>query len=253
MLKQAYYIDLLEQNLYDLYMTIASIHQFKKGKIQENLHWVLPENEPFPNFIFGDADEKSIVEITNGIEQDILPKFWLSKNLSTDKSNEKLIEFYGFRKILAWYGMYLEVKNHKIKRRKQVDFELLKDKDLKEAVDLINAYNFGKANASYAYFKELLKFEDVFNMYVIKVQKEIACACLSFRKNGRAGFFMMATKKEFRRKGIASAMIQNMVDAQKRLKTKYITLQPNQYSKIIFDALNFKTVCSFDIYGFIGT
>jgi len=253
LIKQDYYIDLIEQNLYDLYTTIASIHQFKKGKIRDSLQWVLPENEPFPNYIFGDANEKSMPEIVDGIEQDILPKYWISKNLPNDKSNEKLIEMYGYRKLFEWQGMFLELKNHRIKKTKQANFELLKSSNFKETIDLINANNFGKANASYSFFKKLLKFPDIFSIYVMKEGKEIACACMSFRKNDAAGIYMVATKNEFRRKGFASTLLRNIVDEQKRLKTKFITLQSNENSKTIYESLKFQTACSFDIYGFIGT
>jgi len=240
-------IKIVEANLFKFYHTLAKILEFKYGKIGNNLFYIWAQTEPFPNYIFGDANAKKMAKIVDGIEQDILPKYWICKNYL---NNKKLIESHNFKKLLNWYSMILKLKDQP--KTLDADFIKIKPASLNQFVHILNENNFKKSKISNKFFNELLKYDDAFSMYGYQHQNRLVSIILAFCVNEVTGLYFLCTKKEYQGKGYATTFIKNVLAAERNRGAKLITLQANSLSKKMFEKFQFKNCGSFAIYGYVG-
>lgn len=248
-------ISLIEQNLFQLYKTVATANQFPQGELTENLSWCFPENLPWPNFIYGDADKDSINEVVEQVQQKKLPAYWICRD---KPRNGAIIQSNGFKKMAIWPGMILNLKNKPLDFGLSENIHLLKKEAVKDWLKIVNDNLFAKQNINDGLVKNLLDLRgqaglfNTFNFYAYKVNKQIASVCMSFYHNNVAGAYMLATAKAFRANGFGTLLMKKIIADAKKNELAAVVLQANNTSLSLHKSLQFKHVSNFGIYGFVN-
>ena len=86
------------ENIKGIYRETALVAEGSSGE-KNGIEWFSTSSKGWPHIIVGPASILNIDEITQLIERDKLPPFWL---ILPDQAQQKLLEDHGYREVTRW-------------------------------------------------------------------------------------------------------------------------------------------------------
>jgi len=240
---------IISQNLWSLYDTIAkkiSLPMFNESGITG----VRSKPSPWPDFIYntGLEEGENKFKIVNKLVNDgILSPFWITDPYHSFSNYEKLLNDYRFKLIMKWPGMFLKLKHFNIEKRNELSVITLNTIDqLKTWFDLIEQNLFSGKRFDDKYYQ--LLDEPSLKFFMILHKGKYLGTTLLHLKEDIAGCFMVSISKDFQKRGLASWMMQYIINILYEKGIKYLILQANDNSENMYKKLGFSSIGDFEIY-----
>lgn len=228
-------------------------------KIYSNdIEYVTSDNGKGPERIFNiriDSDnvEERINEIIAHIKAGIIPDSFLITPNTQPKNLVDILSKKGFK--LDTTGSYMVMdlfqSNLKLKQPKNVKMKKVNNlEDLAQWIMIINNDLFGSEIVSYDQFHDIYLMDNT-NFYIALYDNVPAAACMTITDKTIADLDMVATRKEYRKRGLATEIINKaLIDLKEYgIKTVSLRAEPdgiNLYKKIGFKECGERIVVSCD-------
>ncbi len=241
----------IETNLYEFYRTLGALHK-KVPAIVHGAEYIDCEPFHWPRTFFGSSETEELGEIAKRIHEGILPPQWILLRPENHEEFYSKLELEGFRKMMVWPGMGLELEqadfsNHNTESVKLIEHEA----ELEQWFDIVNTIFFGREPMEYDFFKTCWE-SGLFNFYGAKVDDEIVATAMTFKSDSDIGIYMVATSDAHRRKGFARQVTLQILKDAKANDCKNAYLQATAMGAYVYEDLGFKSFCTFDIYWLLG-
>ena len=174
-----------------------------------------------------------------------------------NSASEKSMADNGFALAEKEAGMYIDTENIAGKEQRYTDFEIRKvssDKDMEDFSEVISSI-FGESEEA-SNVKEqygILKKEKIYASSDMSFytgyynNKPVSCGTV-YQTAESTGIYDVATKENYRKKGLGSAMFAYLMSEAKKNGNKYCILQASADGAGIYRKMGFIEVCSIDIY-----
>jgi len=243
-------------NLIEFYSSLTDQHGFEKGEF-EGISYVRNLKGNWPCFLLGGEmqNEKILLDISAGMESRVLPPFWIKRNdLKKDKFDE-MAGNLGIRQVNFWRGMEMVLKEKIIRSVPDEDILVQRIDSKKEILDWVKVVNTellkGKSIQSDMFFTKA--DAEGFDFFSLKKGRQTISTVLFFRnKEGIAGIYLVATRKEFRGRGYAGWLLCNGMNYLFEKGVRSYILHSTDLGLPVYKKLGFQENSSFGIYWKLG-
>ena len=206
--------------------------------------YIYHKKSPWPKFILNKPSFKkdfsrNLSEITKLINTKQAPTNWIINSDFVEKFSTYLKQ-KNFKPIVKWIGMYMQLEN-------QINFSIPKKFVIKKVktteelqiwIDIVNTEIYKKNNIKINFFKNALN-NNLFNIYLGYYDNTAVATSLIFKTNNYAGLYLISTKKEYRKKGLGSAITKKAIADIYNAGTKKIILHATNFGKNIYKKMGF--------------
>ncbi|MFK7808114.1 MAG: GNAT family N-acetyltransferase [Saprospiraceae bacterium] len=236
----------VEQNLFATYRAAANSMNtpiWKKG----NLEAIDAAPSYWPKTTFGSPDPSEIRVLAAEILANTIPQRLILKRPSDPESLYPKMENLGFRYLISWPGMALDLYNNTFTKDGTNSALIKTEAGLKEWFDIVNAVLFTQNKMTWESAKAIWSAEEFCFYGLLKKEKMVAIA-LTFRAGKGVGVYMVAVDEAHRRQGYAKALMQEVLVDAKAAGCTAAYLQATKQGFGLYKGLGFLTVCDFDIF-----
>jgi len=227
-------------SLLELYSKINACNYnnlgFRKSITNSNTTW--------PNFIFDvkDFTEIQINNLITGIENKELADVVLTNNYFA--KNDSILTNKGFKKVAVWNAMALNLQEYK---QYSVDYKLdiKRVKSEQEITDWINIVKQElKINFSVNEVQNLINEKSI-NLFIGYYNNVAVSTALTYTNNNIVGHYMIATLKDFTKKGFGFAIMQHSLNYS---NAKIAVLASSPQGIKLYNNLGYKEFDAFNVY-----
>lgn len=213
--------------------------------------WFSTNSKGWPHVIVGPASLNNIDEITQLIEQDKLPPFWL---IVPDEAQPKLLEQYGYREVNRWEGMWLNESNFQAISRTGNSLNIVEANTLQLVDDFWSVVHA-------ALLPNKIIHPRVFNHWIESKHfilltgyqnKQPVAAALAYFNGNVAGLYFIATLPQHQRKGLASILVSTIIEKCFVLGASEIVLHASLAGQKMYENLGFKNSGQISTFWKIG-
>lgn len=239
----------IANNLYAFYDELGLVLPNYAGK-NELFSWVKNKPNLWPNMVYNvQINKLKQVNLSQHLTNN-LPPFWVINNNETDLETINKLKNNGLREINQWAGMGLTTNTFKPSTKVNTQIEIKKITTISELsawVEVLNQELFSGQKAEKELFEKVFTNQQ-FNFYGAFFNDELVGTLLSFHSKNSCGLYLIATKKLFRKQGIATYLVQqSMLDAFEIGKSN-IVLQASKAGEKVYSNVGFEKKCTFSIY-----
>lgn len=226
------------ENIKGIYRETAIAANGSSGK-NNGIEWFSTNSKGWPHVIIGPVLRNNIDEITQLIEQDKLPPFWV---IVSDEAQPKLLEQHGYREVNRWEGMWLNKSNFSAENcignslniveantpQLVSDFwSVVQTALLPNKIIHLNAFNLWIES------KQFILLTAYFN------NQPVTTALAYF--NGKvAGLYFIATLPQYQRKGFASILVSAIIEKSFAQGASEIVLHSSPAGQKMYEKLGFE-------------
>lgn len=242
---------LIENNLVNLYKEAALAGNFSTGSTS-NYSWVIAEHYPWPNFIFNvslsEKDTIIIEEIAEKVDRKELPPFWITGPAMDFLNFQEVAYKFYFKQAIQWPGMAIELNKIENAQTSDVIVNVVESPEqLNNWLQIAENNLFNKKQLPRSVFESFMKSQN-FRLFLGFYKGQPVATALMFIYGRTAGFYMVSTNKEHRKKGIGRSLMLSALYFAKTIGCTYAVLQANNMSEMLYKAIGFETYARFDIY-----
>jgi len=249
----------LTENLLDFYRYVARKTGIPSG--EENFFWISNRQGKWPKWVFGqdfepDFFEEQVAATIRRMKARELPPYW---NVIPGVNQERLcriLEADRFRQVYRWTGMSLDMNDYLNVLRSVADFECREVEsmaDCEDFVQVVNATLLQASNMEFALAEKLLGDEN-FRMVIGRYRGIAVSTAALYLSGDTAGIYFVATRKEYRRSGLGTAITGKCLELAQLRKVKTVILHASAMGEPVYRSMGFKEVRdgSFMIYWLVG-
>jgi ribosomal protein S18 acetylase RimI-like enzyme len=245
------FISSIENNLYSLYDCVAKNTQCKHQK-EDDYSFVNSFPYEWPSYFYRtclkpDISGKILSEVSQVMKNKDCPQFLIGVHY---EDNQEKAEANGFKLIMLWPGMYIDLDKHAPERNldngftiKRVNTELEIDEWLKIAS--IGLFN-GKKPFDTSFLSS--KNKSSIQLFLGYAEENPVASALIHTNDNVSGLYMLSVLPEFRKRGIGRTMVNHTIRIARENKSKLLVLEANKFSFKLYNTLGFTKACDFDIY-----
>ena len=239
----------IANNLYSFYDVFRSVLPTYSGKNQQ-FSWVKNKQGFWPNMVYAVQNkEKELSELTNQLS-DKLPPFWVVNNDENGVETGIYLKNNGLREINQWSGMVLT--KDMLKPTTKVNTQIVIKKittiaELSAWVEVLNQELFSGQQTEKELFEKVFTNQQ-FNFYGAYFNDELVATLLSFHSEKSCGLYLIATKKSFRKQGIATNLVQQSIHDAFEIGKSNIVLQASKAGENVYKNLGFEKYGTFSVY-----
>ena len=197
--------------------------------------------------------DKELLELTNQL-YDKLPPFWVLNNDENGVETGILLKKNGLREINQWSGMALTKDTFKPTTKVNTQIVVKKITTIAELsawVEVLNQELFSGQQAEKELFEKVFTNQQ-FNFYGAYFNNELVGTLLSFYIEKSCGLYLIATKKSFRKQGIATNLVQHSIHDAFEIGKSNIVLQASKAGENVYKNVGFEKCSIFSIYWKMG-
>ncbi len=249
--------DLIENNLYSLYRGFANAGDYALTE-RPSYSWIWTDKSVFPRNIFQidpAMDETALSDLVQLIKDDRASPFMVFRN---DKVNDDFIEKLkakGFRQVMHWPGMALPLQhNHKwtVADDPAISIKKIRDaEDVSEWAGMVEDILFNSRKIDRKVLNNLVH-TPALSLYTGYYDNVPAGTLLMWTGDQVAGLYMITTRPDFRKKGVAWQMTNKAIRDAAFTGCHYAVLESTQQGLSIYRKAGFLESCSFSIYWMLG-
>lgn len=252
------YSTLINENLYSLYEFISKKHKDYNIINTKKYSFVKSISNSWPNFIYN-IDlvvnfRNNIKKIANEINNDVAPPFLIVNSNQENNVNIALIERQGFKKVVQWLGMALNLDNFENKFQAPKNFEIkevLIQEDLDNWFNIVNENLFRFNKFKNNIFEKLITKKEI-KLFIAYIDGIPAATSMLFTSNKVAGIYMVTVDEKYRNVGAGTLITAKALDEAKKLKCNTSCLQSTDIAIKMYKDLGYKEFCIIDIYWKVG-
>lgn len=247
-MNKQYYYDCISKGIALYWETLAKARGLKL--ISKDIKYVISENRNGPERIFdvnlqSEKAVQRIEELTTFIKAGEIPDSFLLTPNSKPKNLTDLLEEKGFNIDTSGLCMAMDLVELKPFQHEISDFEVIKFKDvsaLRNWVDIINTDLFGFQIMTFEQFYDIYNLDNT-QFYLGLYNGIPVSTSMTISKGKIAVLEMVATRKDYRKKGFALAVINEaLFDLQKR-RIETISLRAEPDGINLYKKIGFKEYC----------
>lgn len=243
----------IANNLYSFYDEFRKILLNYSGK-NNQFSWVKNKPTLWPNMVYNvQSGELKQANLSNHLANN-LPPFWVVNNEEIDVEVVNQLKNNGLREINQWTGMALT--KDMLKPTTKVNTQIVIKKitttaELSAWVEVLNQELFSGQQAEKELFEKVFTNQQ-FNFYGAFFNDELVGTLLSYHTEKSCGLYLIATKKSFRKQGIATNLVGHSIHDAFEIGKSNIVLQASKAGEIVYEKIGFKRYCTFSIYWNLG-
>ena len=188
-----------------------------------------------------------IYKIVSRIEELNISAFWYVSPFSTPSNLKKLLNEYNFFYLKYWTGMAIDLAIVTENVEQPKDFEIKRVTSQQE-LDiwtnmLIKSFDIQgfKAELYKKYFLNLGVGNHLnFNYYLGMLKRKPVASSILFKGNDAAGIYYVGTLPEVRRRGVAKAMVKQLLNKAKTRGYKILVFHASETGYPIYKSIGFK-------------
>lgn len=236
----------ISENLYALYRATSGIANINICKIGSH-EYVRNLNSAWPNMIFNTNLEKSITNdelqaLAEEIKKNDLPKTLLLDERIITNDNLICLKQIGFMPVTQWINMTLPIFVNPDKGlAKEFEIKVIDSENsfrLSEWVAIVKQVLFPKEKLDADIFKFGID-NNIFKLF-IGYYNEIPVATTLLYLGENAGIYMVATLQEFRKKGLAKAILNEVHSFASNLGYKNTILHSTNMGVKLYQSLGYE-------------
>lgn len=235
----------IENDVYDFWHKVAVISE-NKVSINDDLSWVMSETSDWPNRIFrarfnpADVNEK-ISTVVKQIKLGMIPKIWTVTPSSVPKDLGKQLLAHGFYQHNVQSGMAIDLVTTNI-IPKQQNSELIIhrccDPDTLRQLKFVSDTAFNR-NVNFDIFVKMLNEKSI-HFYVGSIHDQVVATLVISYSATFAGLHLVTTHPNYRKRGIAAAMVRNALYNIQKQGYPFAVLQASQLGEGVYQKIGFK-------------
>lgn len=246
-MKDQYYYECIEKAISLYWRTLSKARGMKL--FEGEIDYVISCNRDGPESIFNiKIDCKDIESHINyiiaQIKADRIPSRFLIMPNTLPSNLKDILEEKGFNIDISGLCMVKDLNDCNIDNaNKEFSIVKVKNKDeLKHWVHIVNTALFGYAIMNFEQFYDIFDL-DYTNLYILYYKNSPVSVCMSIADNEIASLEMVATVKEHRKKGYATAIMGKALTDLKKNGVKTVSLRAEPDGISIYKKIGFKEYC----------
>ena len=203
------------------------------------------------NFNELDASE-NILKIISRLKKLKIPVLWFISPMSKPRNLQDLLKEYNFTYQNKWKAMAIDLKNVPKEFNIPESMEIKKVNSLEELKTwtdvLVKSFEFPLLESYKKYFIKAGLENLNFNYYLGYFNGNPVATSIIFKGKGTAGMFYIGTIQESRREGIASALVNYILNEAKNEGYNICVLQASEMGYPLYKKIGFKEYYTTNIY-----
>ncbi|HML05216.1 MAG TPA: GNAT family N-acetyltransferase [Methanobacterium sp.] len=204
----------------------------------------------------GNFDEteasKNILKVISRLKELKIPVLWFISPMSKPKNLQNLLKEHGFTYQNKWKAMAIDLKTIQGKFNIPENLEIKEVNSIKElktwANVLVKSFEFPLIESYKKYFINAGTKDLNFNYYLGFFSGKPVSTSILFKGKEATGIFYVGTIPEFRKKGIAQAMVNHLLNEAISGDYNISVLQASEMGYPLYKKIGFKEYYVTDIY-----
>lgn len=242
----------IANNLFSFYDELRKVLPEYSGK-NEQFSWVQNQPNCWPNMVYNiqlnNIDKINFNELLTN-----KPPFWVVSNNELDEKIKSVLKNNGLREIKQWSGMALTKDMFILTTNENAATEVRKINSTEELatwVEVLKQELISGQQMEVELFKQVFN-NPKFNFYGAFINNELVATLLSYQAENSCGLYLIATKNNFRKRGIASLLINNTIKKAFESGFSSVVLQATNKGESVYEKIGFKKSDIFSIYWLMG-
>jgi len=167
---------------------------------------------------------------------------------------EEKVNQLDIKKIDFWPIILLDLKTVNLQLLNISEYIVLKvnnEKQFQEWYDIVIAVLFPKKSMPYGFFQNRMN-DNRYSLYVGYYKNLPVTTAMVFTDNNVAGFYMVATKNDFRKQGFGTGIVIRTILDAKESGSSYMTAQSSRMAFPVYQQIGFQHVNTLDVYWMLG-
>jgi hypothetical protein len=248
----------LENNLYRFYDDFIGFEDFIVKK-DENYNFISSGKYQWPGYVYNiKANHENCDQLIHELEKKILskeiPPFLLVDPKRVHDNFEEKINQIEIKKIDFWPIIFMDLKTENLQLHNISDYVVLKannEKQFQEWYDIVIAVLFPKKSIPYGFFQNRMN-DNRYSFYVGYYKNLPVATAMVFTDNKVAGFYMVATNNEFRKRGFGKGIVMRTICDTKESGCSHITAQSSRMAFPVYQQIGFQHINTLDVYWMLG-
>ena len=243
--------DIMDINLFGLYYHLADCGHYNCEKLDFG-SYITGSPVKFLNKIFALqylVSEPNIEKLTQLIETGKAPNNIMFNNKKVALSFENIILNKQYSQIVAWPGM-LKVLHSQLPNITDnlVSIEVVNDyKSLEKWQTIIEYGLYNGQKQDISFFLNLINSANI-KLFMAYYKDEPATVIMSYINDDTLGLYMLATLYEYRRLGLARAIMTYIINNAYSEGLKYAILQATEAGYALYKELGFEEYCQYKVF-----
>jgi len=248
----------LENNLYSFYDDFVGFEDFTIKK-SEQYTFIASRKYQWPGYVYNlEANPDNCDQLIEELEKKILskeiPPFLIVDPTKVPATFEENVNQLDIKKIDFWPIIFMDLKTENLQFSNMSDYVVLKannEKQFQEWYDIVIAVLFPKKSIPYGFFHNRMN-DNRYSFYVGYFKNLPVTTAMVFTDNNVAGFYMIATKNDFRKRGFGTGIIIRTILDAKESGSSYMTAQSSRMAFPVYQQIGFQHVNTLDVYWMLG-
>lgn len=248
----------IENNLYHFYSVFQNYPELIHYHNTPEIKWVWEKQGFWPYHIYDidslKLDREQISFISDQITHKKAPSLLILSNAESYPQHLQYLDDFGFKPVLRWKGMALDVTKQEMfsdGNDASTTITVSTETELQEWIRIVNAATFGKERITMSLFQQLLARSDI-RLYLTYFHGKPVTTGLVFFDEDTAGIYMVATLKDYQRKGLGNRMTKYMLNDIVTEQIPYTVLHASQSGEYLYKQFGFEEHHSFTIFWKLG-
>ena len=246
-----------EKNLNELCILLAQ-KSHRNLVAEKDIDWVMTRPSVWPNHIFNARFRKTnaedrIQQIKNKIEGNEAPPLWVIGPKSRPVELGRFLEKNGFRKLVRWPGMAVDLSGVNENHTKPTDLSVqpIQDIDhLNQWGEVVSKSMFGGKEFDIHLLRNLC-FEPYAKIYLGLFHGKGVATSMLFLSSGVAGIYLVSVLPEYRNRGIGKTITLAPLSDALRMGYFIGVLQASDMGQKIYRKIGFQEYGGFDLYRYV--